>query len=304
MDFIKDLEENLIDNDNEIVDNTYYDDSFKTYLNEIRKIPLLTNDEEKELFNLYRINHDKMIFNRICEANLKLVVSIASKYNKAFKEANLNVSILDLIQDGNLGLMYAIDGFEYGEHFSTYATYCIKSFILRGTFNKAYTIRIPVNLMEKRMKIEKALNIYINMNLGKNPTVKELAFITNLKESDIEKYLKYSNNNNIVSLSTPISEDDDECLEDTIASSFRTEEQAIEAYIKEYVISILDESLNEKSCNIIKLHYGIEQGFEQSFDEISKKYGVTRERIKQINNQSLEKLKESPKIKKLRKDFF
>lgn len=296
------LEDAFIDDNNEIEDNTYCDDSVKAYLNEIRKIPLLTHSEEKELFNQYRINHDKQIFNRICESNLKLVVSIALKYNRTFKDANFNVSLLDLIQDGNLGLMYAIDGFEYGEHFSTYATYCIKSFILRGIYNKAFLIRIPVHLMEKKIKIDRAINEYINANAGKSPTIEELTFMTDLKESDIERCLQY--NNSIISLNSPIEEDDDDCLEDTIASSFNTEEQAIEAYIKDYIIDILDKLLNERSSDIVKLRYGIEDGTEQTFDEISKKYGVTRMRIKQINCQSLCRLGESTKIKKLRKDFF
>lgn len=279
----------------------YSDSSIRTYINEISKIPLLSYEEEKELFSLYRENHDKEIFNRICEANLKLVVSIAFKYYNRIKQHNYNISPLDMIQDGNFGLMYAIDGFTYGDHFSTYATYCIKSFILKSVYNKASMIRIPVNLIEKKIMVEKALNKYISENLDKEPTVDELSEITGLKVSDVKRCLTY--NNLVTSLDNNIAEEDDSVL-DYVASDLSTEDSAINNYLSDYINEVLEEELDEKRKNIVKLHYGFDNKKEQSFYEISKHYGVTRERIKQLNSNALEKLSSNPKIKKLRKDFF
>ena len=286
-----DLENNLPQND-----EFYSVNSVDKYLSEIQKYPLLTLEEEVELFNQYYLTHDREVFNRLCEANLKLVVSIARKYT------NKGLPFLDLIQEGNLGLMYAVKAYKVEGRFSTYATYCIESFILRAIYNKASLIRLPVNLLEKKSKVRRAINEYMNNNYGEEPKIEDLVELTGLKIEDILRCLKYDNF--IYSLNDPIGVEEDDTIENIIADDKFTDDLAYENYMKDYMNSVLNETLDDKRNSIIRSHYGISSGYEKTYEEMSNYYGVSRERVKQLNDDALEKLRKNEKIKCLRKDLF
>ena len=262
-------------------------DILRMYLNEISQVNLLTKDEEQILAK--RIEKGDAEAKKIMvESNLRLVVSIAKKYR-----TNASLSLLDLIQEGNLGLMRAIDKYDVskGYRFSTYATWWIRQSIQRAIAEQGKTIRIPVHLVEKMNKISYTKNILSN-ELNRETTEAEVAERLDMSTEQLRKILKL--NEELISLQTTIGEDEDTQLEDFVStqdSLFGTIID-IENNIGSYeLMDVLENVLTEKELQVIKYRFGFIDNNPRTLEEIGKMYGVTRERIRQIEAKSLRKLR-------------
>jgi RNA polymerase primary sigma factor len=267
-------------------------DAIRSYLYEIGRIPLLTGEEEVILAK--RIEKgDEEAGQLLITANLRLVVSIAKKYSKS------NLELLDLIQEGNIGLMRAVEKFDYkkGFKFSTYATWWIRQAITRAIADQARTIRVPVHMIETINKFNKVSNT-LATKLGRPATDEEIA-----KEMDIEiekiaeiKKIKQ----NPTSLATPIGEEKDSKLQDIIPDDWSQspEDYATGEYLKNQLHEILD-SLQDRERRVLSLRFGLEDGVSRTLEEVGKEFGVTRERIRQIEAKALKKLKEKSAQQKL-----
>jgi len=272
------------------------DDSIRIYLMEIGRIPLLTVQEEKELAKKIS-NGDETAKYKLCEANLRLVVSIAKKY------VGRGMQLLDLIQEGTLGLMKAVDKFDWtkGYKFSTYATWWIRQSITRAIADQARTIRVPVHMVETINKLNR-ISRQLLQELGREPTTCELAEIMGLpveKVVEIQKHMQ-----DPISLEKPTGEDEDSCLGDFISDeSMRTpEEETVSLLLKDNIDQVLRD-LNERERRIIKLRYGLIDGNNRTLEEVGKEFGVTRERIRQIEAKALRKLRHPARSNKV-KDFL
>ena len=272
------------------------DDPVRMYLKEIGKVPLLTADEEIELAKRME-KGDEEAKKRLCEANLRLVVSIAKRY------VGRGMLFLDLIQEGNLGLIKAVDKFDYtkGYKFSTYATWWIRQAITRSIADQARTIRIPVHMVETINKLirvsRQLLQIY-----GREPSPEEIADemgITVEKVREIQKIAQEP-----VSLETPIGEEEDSHLGDFIPDEDvpAPAEAAAFSMLKEQLVEVLD-TLTEREQKVLKLRFGLEDGRARTLEEVGKEFDVTRERIRQIEAKSLRKLRHPSRSKKL-KDYL
>ena len=272
------------------------DDPVRMYLKEIGKVPLLTADEEIELAKRME-KGDEEAKKRLCEANLRLVVSIAKRY------VGRGMLFLDLIQEGNLGLIKAVDKFDYtkGYKFSTYATWWIRQAITRSIADQARTIRIPVHMVETINKLIR-VSRQLLQTYGREPSPEEIALemgITVEKVREIQKIAQEP-----VSLETPIGEEEDSHLGDFIPDEDvpAPAEGAAFSMLKEQLVEVLD-TLTEREQKVLKLRFGLEDGRARTLEEVGKEFDVTRERIRQIEAKSLRKLRHPSRSKKL-KDYL
>lgn len=274
-----------------------YDDSIQMYLREIGKVPLLKSEEEIDLAKRI-LKGDEAARKRLTEANLRLVVSIAKKY------MGRNLGLLDLIQEGNLGLFRAVEKFDWtkGFKFSTYATWWIRQAITRALADQSRTIRIPVHMVETLNKYAQAERSLVQ-DLGREPLPEEIAAEMGI---DVEKvYHLKKISQETVSIDAPVGDDgpDDEgsYLQDFIEDEDRPKptEQAGRQLLKEYVHNILKD-LDPREQKILKMRFGLEDGVTHTLEEVGEEFGVTRERIRQIEAKALERIKEHSDIHKLR----
>ncbi len=274
-----------------------YDDSIQMYLREIGKVPLLKSEEEIDLAKKI-LKGDEAARKRLTEANLRLVVSIAKKY------MGRNLGLLDLIQEGNLGLFRAVEKFDWtkGFKFSTYATWWIRQAITRALADQSRTIRIPVHMVETLNKYAQAERSLVQ-DLGREPLPEEIAAEMGI---DVEKvYHLKKISQETVSIDAPVGDDgpDDEgsYLQDFIEDEDRPKptEQAGRQLLKEYVTNILKD-LDPREQKILKMRFGLEDGVTHTLEEVGEEFGVTRERIRQIEAKALERIKEHADIHKLR----
>lgn len=289
-------EENLILNDEEITKDVNINDPVRMYLKEIGRIPLLTPDEELALSE--RINNNDEDAKRIlAESNLRLVVSIAKRY------VGRGLLFLDLIQEGNIGLMKAVDKFDSnrGYKFSTYATWWIRQAITRALADQARTIRVPVHMVEtinKMVRVQRQLTLELN----REPSEEEIAKKMNVSVDKVREVIKISQDP--VSLETPIGEEDDSHLGDFIKdeSSLSPEEYTENEILKEEIDDVL-QRLQPREQEVLRLRFGLKDGTCHTLEEVGKKFNVTRERIRQIEAKALRKLRHPSRAKKLR-DFM
>lgn len=276
--------------------NVAVDDPVRMYLKEIGKVPLLTAEEEIELAKRMEAG-DEEAKKKLCESNLRLVVSIAKRY------VGRGMLFLDLIQEGNLGLIKAVDKFNWrkGFKFSTYATWWIRQAITRSIADQARTIRIPVHMVEtinKLMRIQRQLL----QELGREPTPAEIAEEMDITEEKVREILKIAQEP--VSLETPIGEEEDSHLGDFIPDEEVPAPADATAYsmLKEQLMEVLD-TLAEREQKVLKLRFGLEDGRARTLEEVGKQFDVTRERIRQIEAKALRKLRHPSRSKKL-KDYL
>ena len=272
------------------------DDPVRMYLKEIGKVPLLSAEEEVELAKRMEAG-DEYAKQKLCEANLRLVVSIAKKY------VGRGMLFLDLIQEGNLGLIKAVDKFDYtkGYKSSTYATWWIRQAITRSIADQARTIRIPVHMVETINKLIRVQRQLLQEN-GREPTPDEIAEemgITVEKVREIHKIAQEP-----VSLETPIGEEEDSHLGDFIPDEDAPApaEAAAFSMLKEQLVEVLN-TLTEREQKVLKLRFGLEDGRARTLEEVGKEFDVTRERIRQIEAKALRKLRHPTRSKKL-KDYL
>ena len=272
--------------------NDNNDDPVKVYLKEIGKVPLLTPEEEIDLAMRIAEN-DQAAKQRLAEANLRLVVSIAKRY------VGRGMQFLDLIQEGNLGLIKAADKFDYtkGFKFSTYATWWIRQAITRAIADQARTIRIPVHMVETINKVKKANSQLLHEN-GRDPTPEEIAERLNMPADKVREILRVAQEP--VSLETPIGEEEDSHLGDFIPddTSLSPIDAATMDALKRDLAAVL-KTLTDREANVLRMRFGLDDGQPKTLEEVGIKFGVTRERIRQIEAKALRKLKHPSRIKKL-----
>ena len=272
------------------------EDSVRIYLKEIGRIPLLKKHEEVTLAKRV-VAGDPMASKQLAEANLRLVVSIAKKY------IGRGLTLLDLIQEGNIGLMKAVEKFDYtrGFKFSTYATWWIRQAITRAIADQARTIRIPVHMVETMNRLSRTQRQLVQ-ELGRSPSPEEIANEMELEIEKVNHILKISQET--VSLEKPVGDEDDSLLGDFIKDdeSLTPEEQAAFQLLKGDVTAVLH-LLTPREQKILKLRFGLDGNWAHTLEEVGKEFGVTRERIRQIEAKALMKLKRSKDSKKL-KDYL
>ncbi|WFA09563.1 RNA polymerase sigma factor RpoD [Tissierella sp. Yu-01] len=272
------------------------DDPVRMYLKEIGKIPLLSGDEEIELAKRMEAG-DEIAKKKLAEANLRLVVSIAKRY------VGRGMLFLDLIQEGNLGLMKAVEKFEYkkGFKFSTYATWWIRQAITRAIADQARTIRIPVHMVETINKLVRVQRQLVQ-ELGRDPSPEEIGKEMNLDVERVREIMKIAQEP--VSLETPIGEEEDSHLGDFIPDDdvLAPAEAATFTMLREQLIDVLD-SLTPREQKVLRLRFGLDDGRARTLEEVGKEFEVTRERIRQIEAKALRKLRHPSRSKKL-KDFL
>ncbi len=271
-------------------------DAVRMYLQEIGQTPLLTPEEEVELAK--RIEQNDMAAQaQLIRANLKLVVSVAKKYTKR------GLNLLDLIQEGNQGLIKAVQKFKYqkGFKFSTYAMWWIKQAITRALADQSRTIRIPVHMVETINKVKKVAR-NLTQQLGREAATEEIAEAMNMPVAKVEAILKTAQDP--VSLETPISSDEDTNLGDFVEdqNAVSPGEEVGELMLKQQISKVLD-TLNERESNVIKYRFGLEGNRQLTLEEVGRKFGVTRERIRQIESKALSRLRHPTRSKYL-KDFY
>lgn len=276
--------------------NIAIDDPVKVYLKEIGKVPLLTPEEEIELA-IRIIDNDENAKNRLAEANLRLVVSIAKRY------VGRGMQFLDLIQEGNLGLIKAVDKFDYtkGFKFSTYATWWIRQAITRAIADQARTIRIPVHMVETINKVKKTNSQLLHEN-GRDPTAEEIAEKLEMPVEKVREILRVAQEP--VSLETPIGEEEDSHLGDFIPDDDTQApvDAASMLLLKEQLTDVL-KTLTPREGKVLSLRFGLLDGHPRTLEEVGKEFNVTRERIRQIEAKALRKLRHPSRSKKLR-DFL
>ena len=272
------------------------DDPVRMYLKEIGQVPLLSPEEEQELARRVA-DGDQAAKNKLTEANLRLVVSIAKKYS------GRGLHILDLIQEGNTGLIRAVDKFDYtkGNKFSTYATWWIREAITRAIADQARTIRVPVHMVEVINKATRC-NRKLVQELGREPTLEEIADELNLP---IEKIIEANRTAaDTLSLDTPVGDE-----EDTTIGSFVEDDNTpgpadatSNALLAEALGEILN-TLTDREADVLRLRFGMYDGKTHTLEEVGQIFGVTRERIRQIENKAIRKLRHPSRAKKIR-DFY
>ena len=269
------------------------DDPVRMYLKEIGKVPLLTADEEIELAQRME-EGDEEAKKRLCEANLRLVVSIAKRY------VGRGMLFLDLIQEGNLGLIKAVEKFDYrkGYKFSTYATWWIRQAITRAIADQARTIRIPVHMVETINKLIR-VSRQLLQEYGREPQPEEIAAEMGIPEDKVREIIKIAQEP--VSLETPIGEEEDSHLGDFIPDDDAPApaEAAAFTLLKEQLMSVLS-TLTPREEMVLKLRFGLEDGRARTLEEVGKEFKVTRERIRQIEAKALRKLRHPSRSRKLK----
>lgn len=257
----------------------------KIYLQEIGQIPVLGEEEEKELGR--RIARgDESARKRLAEGNLKLVVSLAKHYK------GRGVPLLDLIQEGNMGLMHAAEKYDYQKEnrFSTYAAWWIKEAMMRAIDQQSREIRVPVHVVENMKKVQKAAR-ELQQTLGRDATPGEIAAkLGDKSEEDVKNIITYLQNP--VSLETPVGETGEDSLGDMVEDrTEKTPEEAMEQIVEKEEVSELLEALNERERQVIRLRYGLDGGRTHTLEEIGEQLNVTRERVRQIEARAMEKLR-------------
>ena len=290
-----DLEEDVI-KDVDLGDSVSVNDPVRLYLKEIGKVPLLTADEEMALAQRME-DGDESAKKELAEANLRLVVSIAKRY------VGRGMSFLDLIQEGNLGLIKAVEKFDYkkGFKFSTYATWWIRQAITRAIADQARTIRIPVHMVETINKLIR-VSRQLLQELGREPTPAEIGKEMGFSEEKVREIQKIAQDP--VSLETPIGEEEDSHLGDFIPDDDAPApaEAASYALLKEQLLEVLS-TLTDREEKVLRLRFGLDDGRARTLEEVGKEFNVTRERIRQIEAKALRKLRHPSRSKKL-KDYL
>ena len=272
------------------------DDPVKIYLKEIGRVPLLSPDEETELAKRMA-EGDSYAKKRLSEANLRLVVSIAKKY------VGRGMQFLDLIQEGNLGLLKAVEKFDYtkGFKFSTYATWWIRQAITRAIADQARTIRIPVHMGETITKVKKVSSQLLH-ETGHDPSAEEIADKLEMPAERVREIMRIAQDP--VSLETPIGEEEDSHLGDFIPDDDAPApaDAASLMLLKEQLNEVLS-TLTDREAKVLRLRFGLEDGRSRTLEEVGKEFDVTRERIRQIEAKALRKLRHPSRSKKV-KDFL
>lgn len=272
------------------------DDPVKVYLKEIGRVPLLTPEEEIDLATRME-QGDEEARKRLAEANLRLVVSIAKRY------VGRGMQFLDLIQEGNLGLIKAVEKFDHtkGFKFSTYATWWIRQAITRAIADQARTIRIPVHMVETINKVKKVTSQLLHKN-GHDPSADEIAAELDMPVDKVREIMRVAQEP--VSLETPIGEEEDSHLGDFIPDDDAPApaEAASHTLLKEQLSDVLS-TLTPREEKVLRLRFGLEDGRSRTLEEVGKEFNVTRERIRQIEAKALRKLRHPSRSKRL-KDFL
>ena len=293
---VEDIPDEDIPDDATLAEGLAIDDPVRMYLKEIGKVDLLSPDEEIELAKRM-LEGDERAKKRLAEANLRLVVSIAKKY------VGRGMLFLDLIQEGNLGLIKAVEKFDYtkGYKFSTYATWWIRQAITRAIADQARTIRIPVHMVETINKVIR-VSRQLLQELGHDPSPEEIAQEMNIPVQKVRDILKIAQEP--VSLETPIGEEEDSHLGDFIPDDDAPEPAEVASFtlLKEQMLEVL-KTLTPREEKVLRLRFGIEDGRARTLEEVGKEFNVTRERIRQIEAKALRKLRHPSRSKKL-KDFL
>ena len=288
--------ETLLLDDNVLTKDLTINDPVRMYLKEIGQIKLLSMEEELELADRI-IEGDEQAKTILAEANLRLVVSIAKRY------VGRGMLFLDLIQEGNIGLMKAVEKFDVtkGYKFSTYATWWIRQAITRAIADQARTIRVPVHMVETINKLAR-IQRQLTLELNREPSEDELAEKMGISVEKIREIYKISQEP--VSLETPIGEEDDSHLGDFIKDerNVSPEEYATNEMLKDEIADVLL-TLTEREEKVIRLRFGLEDGKSRTLEEVGQMFGVTRERIRQIEAKALRKLRHPSRSKKL-KDYM
>ena len=285
-----------VEDDLSVPEGISIDDPVRMYLKEIGKVPLLTAEEEIEIAKRLETG-DEEAKKKLSEANLRLVVSIAKRY------VGRGMLFLDLIQEGNLGLIKAVEKFDYrkGFKFSTYATWWIRQAITRAIADQARTIRIPVHMVETINKLIR-VSRQLLQQYGREPTPEEIAKEMGISESKVREIIKIAQEP--VSLETPIGEEEDSHLGDFIPDDDAPApaEAASFALMKEQLLDVLD-TLTPREEKVLRLRFGLDDGRQRTLEEVGKEFNVTRERIRQIEAKALRKLRHPSRSKKL-KDYL
>jgi RNA polymerase primary sigma factor len=280
----------------EVIDSVSLDDPVRMYLKEIGRVALLKAEEEVVLAKAIEAG-DEDAKHRLTEANLRLVVSIAKKY------IGRGMSFLDLIQEGNMGLIRAVEKFDYhkGYKFSTYATWWIRQAITRAIADQARTIRIPVHMVETINKLVRVSRRLLQ-ELGREPTDQEIGDEMAISPEKVREIIKVSQDP--VSLETPIGEEEDSHLGDFVEDKEATSpsDAASLTMLRTEVEDILD-TLTPRERRVLQLRFGLIDGHQRTLEEVGKRFGVTRERIRQIEAKALRKLRHPSRSKKL-KDYL
>jgi len=289
-------EEEEVEVDLSVPEGIGIDDPVRMYLKEIGRVPLLTAEEEVELAKRMELG-DEMAKRRLAEANLRLVVSIAKRY------VGRGMLFLDLIQEGNLGLIKAVEKFDYrkGYKFSTYATWWIRQAITRAIADQARTIRIPVHMVETINKLIR-VSRQLLQELGREPVPEEIAREMDIPVERVREIMKVAQEP--VSLETPIGEEEDSHLGDFIEDedALAPAEAASFILLKEQLEEVL-ETLTPREEKVLRLRFGLDDGRARTLEEVGQEFGVTRERIRQIEAKALRKLRHPSRSKKL-KDYL
>ncbi len=289
-------EEEIEEIDYSLPEGISIEDPVRMYLKEIGKVPLLSIDEEVELAKRMAAG-DQDAKKRLAEANLRLVVSIAKRY------VGRGMQFLDLIQEGNLGLIKAVEKFDYekGFKFSTYATWWIRQAITRAIADQARTIRIPVHMVETINKLIRVQRQLVQ-ELGREPLPEEVAKEMNMPVERVREIQKISQEP--VSLETPIGEEEDSHLGDFIQDDNMPVPADAAAFtlLKEQLIDVLG-TLTDREQKVLRLRFGLDDGRSRTLEEVGKEFNVTRERIRQIEAKALRKLRHPSRSRKL-KDYL
>ncbi len=267
-------------------------DPVRQYLREIGRVPLLDAEEEAELAKRYE-KGDRRAKDKLTESNLRLVVSIAKKY------IGRGLSLLDLIQEGNQGLIRAVEKYDWrkGFKFSTYATWWIRQAITRAIADQARTIRIPVHMVETINKLYRTSR-RLMQELGREPTAEEIGEELEIEPDRVREIFKIAQE--VTSLETPVGEDEESILGDFIPdeSQLSPVDQASKQLLKDHLDEVLA-TLSDREARVLKLRFGLEGNKQMTLEEVGKVFGVTRERIRQIEAKALRKLKHPSRRKKL-----
>ncbi len=277
----------------ELLDGVGTEDPVRLYLKEIGTVPLLSAEEEHELAKR-KAEGDEEAKKKLIEANLRLVVSIAKRYT------GRGMSFLDLVQEGNLGLIKGVEKFNYerGYKLSTYATWWIRQSVTRALADQARTIRIPVHMVETINRLSKTQR-NLTLKLGYEPSPKELAEAMGMTEEKVLEIMQIAREP--ASLETPIGEEDDTNLGDFVADTTTlTPEQSVENTMLREHIDVLLQDLKERERQVIVLRFGLEDGHPRTLEEVGREFNVTRERIRQIEAKALRKLRNPVRSKKIK----
>lgn len=290
------IEKEVIDLDLSVPEGVGIDDPVRMYLKEIGRVPLLSAEQEVELAKSIEQGNEEAK-KQLAEANLRLVVSIAKRY------VGRGMLFLDLIQEGNLGLIKAVEKFDYGKgfKFSTYATWWIRQAITRAIADQARTIRIPVHMVETINKLIRVQRQLLQ-ELGRDPTPEETAAVMEIPVERVREIQKVAQEP--VSLETPIGEEQDSHLGDFIEDEDAPAPAEAASYIllKEQLEGVLD-TLTAREEKVLRLRFGLDDGRSRTLEEVGQEFGVTRERIRQIEAKALRKLRHPSRSRKL-KDYL